>query len=148
MSNITGDYRIDAVLAGTDIHWDATDTGAGVMLTYSCMSALPIYDYQTRDSNNFSVMTNQQKLAVREILTSLSSQFNITFAEVPDTPRSYGQLRFGNNAQAATVGYAYYPDQSLGDIAGDLYINNSEGVLQITNVVYGTNAYSTLIHEI
>lgn len=148
MTNITGDYRIDAVLAGTDIHWDATEAGAGVMLTYSFMSALPIYASQTRDSNNFSVMTNQQKLAVREILTSLSSQFNITFTEVPDTPRSYGQLRFGNNAQAATVGYAYYPDKSLGDTAGDLYINKLLGASQTIDVIPGTNAYSTLIHEI
>lgn len=146
MSNITGDYRIDAVLAGNDIHWHAT--GVGVVLTYSFMSALPIYAYQTRDSNNFSVMTDQQKMAVQEILTSLSSQFNITFTEVPDTPRSYGQLRFGNNAQAATVGYAYYPDKSLGDAAGDLYINKLLGASQTIDVIPGTNAYSTLIHEI
>jgi len=148
MSNITGDYRIDAVLAGNDIHWDATGTRAAVMLTYSFMSALPIYVSQTRDSNNFSAMTNQQKMAIREILTALSSQFNITFTEVLDTPLSYGQLRFGNNAQAATVGYAYYPDKSLGDTAGDLYINKLLGASQTIDVVPGTNAYSTLIHEI
>lgn len=42
MPNITGDYRIDAVLAGSDIRWNATLSGIPVMLTYSFMSALPV----------------------------------------------------------------------------------------------------------
>ena len=147
MLNITGDYRIDAVLAGSDIRWDARPGGTAAV-TYSFMLALPIYANQTRDSNNFSVMTNQQKAAVRDILATLSSQFNISFTEVSDSANSYGQLRFGNNAQASTVGYAYYPDKLLGDTAGDLYINKLSGASQTTNVVPGTNAYSTLIHEI
>lgn len=148
MPNITGDYRIDAVLAGSDIRWNATLSGIPVMLTYSFMSALPVYTDPDQDGSGFSLMTEEQRVAVRDILATLSSQFDIIFTEITDSATSYGQLRFGNNAQTTTVGYAYYPDQSLGDIAGDLYINNSEEVLQITNVVYGTNAYSTLIHEI
>lgn len=148
MPSITDDYRIDAVLAGSDIRWDATGTGTTVALTYSFMSALPVYADPSRDGHDFSVMTAEQKNAVREILTAFSSQFNITFTEVSDAAASYGQLRFGNNAQGATVGYAYYPDKSLGDAAGDLYINHAAEMSQTTNVVPGTNAYSTLMHEI
>lgn len=148
MPSITDDYRIDAVLAGSDIRWDATQSGRTVELTYSFMSALPAYADQAQDGNNFSVMTDEQKVAVREILTTLSSQFEIIFTEVTDSAASYGQLRFGNNAQTTTVGYAYYPDKLVGDNAGDLYINNSSEAAQTTHVVYGTNAYSTLIHEI
>lgn len=147
MPNITNDYRIDAVLAGNDFRWGTAQL-APVALTYSFMSALPVYADPAQDGNNFSVMTSEQKAAVREILTTFSTSFNITFAEVTDAATSYGQLRFGNNSQTETVGYAYYPDQMLGDNAGDLYINNSAEVSQITHVVYGTNAYSTLIHEI
>ena len=147
MPSITDDYRIDAVLAGSDIRWDA-EPGGTAALTYSFMTALPTYADPAQDGNGFSVMTSDQKTAVREILNTLSSQFNITFHEVGDSTTSYGQLRFGNNAQAATSGYAYYPDKRTGDIAGDLYINNAAAVSQTSNVVPGTNAYSTLIHEI
>lgn len=148
MPSITNDYRIDALLAGSDIRWDPAEAGKPVALTYSFMSALPVYADPTRDGNHFSVMSNEQKSAVREILTTLSSQFELTFTEVNDSAASYGQLRFGNNAQTTTVGYAYYPDKSAGDNAGDLYINNSLQASQTSHVVYGTNAYSTLIHEI
>ena len=147
MPIITEDYRIDAVLAGSDIRWDARPEGT-VALTYSFTSALPVYADPVQDGNGFSVMTNDQKTAVREILATLTSQFNITFQEVSDSVASYGQIRFGNNAQTATSGYAYYPDKLTGDIAGDLYINNVAAVSQTAHVVPGTNAYSTLIHEI
>lgn len=149
MPTITNDIRIDAVLAGSDIRWNSAQSpGTPVSLTYSFMSALPSYADPVADGNQFSIMTNEQKIAVREILTTISSQFNITFTEVNDSATSYGQLRFGNNAQTESVGYAYYPDASQGDGAGDLYINNSADASQTSNVVKGTNAYSTLIHEI
>jgi len=148
MPSITDDYRIDAVLAGSDIRWDPAEAGKPVGLTYSFMSALPVYADPAQDGNHFSTMTDAQKIAVREILTTLSSQFDITFTEITDSTQSYGQLRFGNNAQTTTAGYAYYPDKSIGDNAGDLYINNAPEASQTTHVVYGTNAYSTLIHEI
>lgn len=149
MPSITNDYRVDAVLAGSDIRWNPiTPGGSTVAVTYSFMSALPSYADPAVDGNNFSVMINDQKVAVREILTTLASHFNLVFTEVTDTASTYGQLRFGNNLQTESVGYAYYPDQSTGDTAGDLYINNGADAAQTTNVIKGTNAYSTLIHEI
>ncbi len=148
MPRITNDYRIEALLAGSDIRWGPAEAGKPVALTYSFMSALPAYADPVQDDNHFSVMTDEQKVAAREILTTFSSQFELSFTEVIDSTASYGQLRFGNNAQTTTVGYAYYPDKSAGDNAGDLYINNLPEASQTTHVVYGTNAYSTLIHEI
>lgn len=147
MPVITNDYRIDAVLAGNEIRWGSANSGA-TEVTFSFMAALPTYANPSQDGNNFSVMTDEQKTAVREILTTMSSLFNLNFTEVTDSASSYGQLRFGNNSQTQTVGYAYYPDSSLGESAGDLYINNTSEVPQTTGVTMGTNAYSTLIHEI
>ncbi len=149
MPVITNDYRSDAVLAGSDIRWGGAENGNAVTeITFSFMTALPTYANPSQDGNNFSVMTNEQKTVVREILTSISSLFEINFTEMTDSASAYGQLRFGNNAQGNTVGYAYYPDQSLGDSAGDLYINNASEVPQTAGVTPGTDAYSTLIHEI
>lgn len=82
MPSITDDYRIDAVLAGSDIRWDPAEAGKPVGLTYSFMSALPVYADPAQDGNNFSTMTDAQKIA-SEILTTLSSQFDITFTENP-----------------------------------------------------------------
>lgn len=149
MPSITNDYRVDAVLAGSDIRWNPTvPGGATVAVTYSFMSALPNYADPAQDGNNFSVMTDDQKAAVREILTTIASHFDLTFTEVADTASSYGQIRLGNNLQTESAGYAYYPDPSIGDTAGDLYINNEADIAQTINVTKGTNAYSTLIHEI
>ena len=147
MPVITNDVRIDAVLAGNEIRWGSANSGA-TEVTFSFMAALPTYANPSQDGNNFSVMTAEQKAAVREILTTMSSLFNLNFTEVIDSASSFGQLRFGNNSQAQTVGYAYYPDSSLGESAGDLYINNTSEVPQTTGVTPGTDAYSTLIHEI
>lgn len=149
MPVITNNYQIDALLIGSTIRWNATQAvGTPVALTYSFMLSLPSYADAQANGNNFSVMTDDQKTAVRSILASISEQFNISFTEVAETSSTWGQLRFGNNTQTNTVGYAYPPDSSLGENAGDLYINNSSSSQQTTNVVMGTNAYSTLIHEI
>lgn len=148
MPIITNDYRVDTLLAGSDIRWGGQNGSAATEITFSFMIALPAYADPAQDGNQFSVMTGEQKTAIREILTSLATQFNIVFIEVPDSQMSYGKLRFGNNLQENTVGYAYYPDQSLGDTAGDLYINNAAQASQTANIGLGTDAYSTLIHEI
>ena len=78
---------------------DASQGNASVAMTFSFMLALPTYADPAVDGNNFSVMTGEQKAAIREILTMLSSQFDLVFTEVTDSGSSYGQLRFGNNAQ-------------------------------------------------
>lgn len=148
MPIITNDYRVDTLLAGSDIRWGGQNGNAPTEITFSFMTALPTYADPAQDGNQFSTMTGEQKTVIREILTLLATQFNIVFTEVTDSQTSYGQLRFGNNAQGNTVGYAYYPDQSLGDGAGDLYINNAAQASQTTNIGLGTDAYSTLIHEI
>ena len=49
MPSITNDYRIDAVLAGSDIRWDTAESGKPVALTYSFMSALPVYTDPSQD---------------------------------------------------------------------------------------------------
>ncbi len=52
---------------------------------YSFMSALPVYADPFQDSYDFSEMTIDQQAAMRKILATISSQFNITFHEIGDT---------------------------------------------------------------
>ena len=148
MPVVTGDIRLDAVLAGSQYRWNVGfNAGTSVILTYSFMSAVPTYA-SSFDSTGFSVFTNAQKAAARQILASVANYFNIAFTEVADTATSYGQIRLGNNYQSNTVGYSYLPDVTSGDAAGDIYINNSPIANQTSFVSPGTYAYSTLIHEI
>lgn len=145
---ISGDYRIDVLLENTAFRWNAPrPLGSPVEITYSFMSELPSYA-SVSDSLGFSPFTPSQESATQQILAGIAQQFNISFRLVNDTATSYGQIRFGNNDQGlSSAGYAYYPDVSLGDTAGDIYINN-QAPDNLTGVVEGTYAYATLIHEL
>lgn len=147
-NRISGDYRIDVLLEEGSYRWNypgALQSPAAV--SYSFMRAAPAYA-EAEDKKGFSPFTEAQKTATRQILNQVEQNFNITFKEVDDTATSYGQIRFGNNQQGETSsGYAFLPDAATGDQAGDLYINNDDPD-NLANVVVGTYAYATLVHEI
>jgi hypothetical protein len=147
-NRFTGDYRVDVLLEDPNFRWNAPQPpGSPVEVTYSFAAAAPDYAAAS-DKNGFSVFTDSQMAAARQAFNDIAQQFNITFKEVADTVMSYGQIRLGNNAQGATsAGYAFYPDPSLGPNAGDVYINN-EDPDNLSNVIPGTNAYATIVHEI
>lgn len=144
---ISGDYRIDVLLEDASNRWNYPEAlQSTVKVSYSFMSAAPTYADST-DALGFSVFNTEQKTAARKILAQISENFKIDFTEVTDTATSYGQIRLGNNDQGETsAGYAYMP-YSTGDKAGDLYLNNKSAD-NLTNVVPGTYAYATLVHEI
>jgi serralysin len=151
MPIIANDYRIDSLLAGANLRWGEPKTTPNV--TYSFMTALPTYSTSPDDAKNFSVFTDEQKVAGRAIFKMLSDNFNVNFTEVADTGSSYGQINLGNSDQGSvSVGYARYPTEytstTLSPNDGDVYINNLPSAGQLTGVVPGSNAWSTLIHEI
>lgn len=147
-SPITGDYRIDVLLEGSAYRWNsASPPGTPVEVTYSFMTAAPIY---TAYSNKvgFMMFTGEQKAAVRQIFADIQAQFNITFKEVSDSTYSYGQIRFGNNSQGMTsAAYAYMPSPYGGQDAGDVYVNRDDSS-NLTRITAGSYAYATLVHEI
>lgn len=139
----TGDYRMDALLEGLDYRWNhSSAVGSSVSVTYSFPAAAPSYADAT-DSNGFTAFTSEQQAAVRDIFSLLSQQVGLDFTEVSDSDSSYGQIRFGNNNQGSSSGYAYLPN-SNGEGSGDVYIGSEYS----TGVTPGAYAYATLVHEI
>lgn len=145
----TGDYRIDALLEGLQYRWNApAPLGGPVTVTYSFMAAKPVYGGTDESGDyGFSPFTAQQKAAVHEILGRLGVELGITFQEVGDFSFSYGQIRFGNNTQSYSAGYAWLPYSTGDDRGGDVWLDNSIAQ-NLTQLAPGSYAWSTLVHEI
>ncbi|MEZ0307230.1 MAG: M12 family metallo-peptidase [Ramlibacter sp.] len=158
----TGDYRIDALLQGAegetgvgalDYRWNAPSAlGATVTVTYSFMTLKPWYG-GTDDGDGdtgFGEFTTAQKTAVRAIMDRLEAELGINFTEVSDSQSSFGKIRFGNNHQEVSAGYAWLPnstgDGSDANLSGDVWISD-DGPSYVTPVA-GNNAWDTLVHEI
>ncbi|MDB5871003.1 MAG: hypothetical protein JWQ07_445 [Ramlibacter sp.] len=152
----TGDYRIDALLQGADgqtglgaldFRWNVgSPLGTPVTVTYSFMTVKPSYG-GTDDADGdtgFSRFTAQQMTAARQILGQLQTELGITLVEVNDTAGSYGQIRFGDNHQTSSAGYTWLPDGTR--LGGDVWIN--QDITDNLNPVRGSDAWSTLVHEI
>lgn len=145
----TGDYRIDALLENLDFRWNKGQAlGTSVTVTYSFMTAKPTYGGTDSEGDvGFQPFTSQQQAAVRDIFARLSAETGLRFTEVSDSDTSYGQIRFGNNTQQTSAGYAFLPHSTGDDTAGDVWISDTRPE-ELTNLAPGTAAYSTLVHEI
>ncbi|OWW21958.1 hypothetical protein AYR66_23165 [Noviherbaspirillum denitrificans] len=143
---ISGDYRIDALLESADYRWNAgSPLGTAVEVTYSFMSEKPSYGGTDSDgSTGFQTFSNAQRAAVRDIFAQLATMLNISFREVADVGSNYGQIRFGNNMQPDSSGYAFLPNSDSSDISGDVWISLDYSTEQTP----GSFSYSTLLHEI
>jgi len=143
----TGDYRVDTMIAGLDYRWNAnTPLGSSVTVTYSFMRAKPTYGGTDNDGGyGFSMFNATQQSAVRQIFGRLQQELGIKFVEVGDSSFSYGQIRFGNNTQTYSSGYAWLPN-SGGQLSGDVWLaSNSSGNL---SPVAGNAGWEVLVHEI
>lgn len=151
MPNITGDIRIDALLAGADVRWGVP--GQTAMVSYSFMLKAP--SYAPGDAFGFSPFSEVQVTATQQVLAQISQHYKIDFQPIVETPSSqtgasmvFGQLRFGNNYQGnQSAAYAYLPYPDSGHIGGDVYINNVY-TEQLQDVSIGSYAWTTLKHEI
>jgi len=150
MPNITNNNQIDSLLVGEFNRWNIDDpVGTPATVTFSFAEALPTYaDANDPENMGFTKFNDEQIAATRAILTRISNEFNITFNEVSDSADSYGQMRFYNNDQGeVSDGAAFPPFTSTDDAHGDLFMSNANPD-NLTNIVPGTRAWSTMVHEI
>lgn len=145
----TGDYRIDTLLDGLQYRWNnPASLGSPVTVTYSFMTVKPFYGGTDSDGDRgFMPFTAQQREATREIFARLDAELGISFVEVADSSTQYGQIRLGNNAQRSSAGYAYLPNSTGDDKAGDVWLDNSTPA-NLTQLAKGSYAWATLVHEI
>jgi len=151
---ISGDYRIDVLLDGPGIRWNAP--GALKSTVTVSFSFAETANYLTgEDADGFLPFTVAQRSAAKESLALISAQFNINFSEVTETKAAdttFGQLRFSNSAQKVSSGYAKYPPENgVGDNSnGDNFINNDPKFLTDYSILSSQGAFnwSLMIHEI
>lgn len=150
MPDITGINQIDSLLVGAENRWNAGQAlGSAVTVTFSFANELPSYaDANDPENQGFSPFNDAQKVATRAVLERISAEYNITFTEVADSATDYGQMRFSNNNQGeVSSGYATPPFSASDDNSGDVYMSNADPD-NLSNIVPGTRAWSTLVHEI
>ncbi|MDO8277958.1 MAG: M10 family metallopeptidase C-terminal domain-containing protein [Burkholderiaceae bacterium] len=145
----TGDYRIDTLIDKPEYRWNKNAAmGTSVSVTYSFMTAKPVYGGTDEGTDRgFSPFTAQQVTAVYGIFARLESELGISFREVTDSASSFGEIRFGNNTQRDSVGYAYLPYSTRSNLDGDVWLDRSDASA-LTQLAPGTYAYATLVHEI
>jgi len=145
----TGDYRIDTLLDGLQYRWNsAAPLGSPVTVTYSFMTAKPVYGgTDSGGDTGFRPFSTQQQQATREVFARLGSELGISFREVSDGASQYGQIRLGNNTQQSSAGYAYLPNSTGDDKAGDVWLDDSTPA-NLTQLAQGSYAWATLVHEI
>ena len=137
---ISGDARIDSLIDGPNFRFnDGSPVATPVTVTFSFPTTLPA-TYAGENASGWQPFTDEQKGAVRDVLSLLQNQVNVTFQEV-----AQGTMRFSNNIQTESAGYAFFPNANGNEIDSDTWIaigSNSTGVVR------GSYAWTTLVHEI
>ena len=143
---ISGDNRIDPLLDDAAFRFNVgSPVGTAVTVTFSFPTSVPA-SYTGEDILGWKPFSEQQKTATREILSQLQQQTKITFQEVAESANSTGTMRFSNNTQESSAGYAFLPNSTSDkdDRDADTWI----AIGTDTNVERGTHAWATLVHEI
>jgi serralysin len=164
----TGEYGL-SVTAGTKASFNI-EMGAGALDSYTSWSPITsasatTITYGFRSSaptsyagpTNFSVLSENQMIAVKSILSLWSDVANVKFNQVIDTTVN-GLTQYSNNATIEIANYssttdgagafAYYPGSRLASSAsGDLWLNLSGGVTT-AGVNPGSYAYFAIMHEL
>jgi len=141
---LSGDKRIDPLLDGPEFRFNTgSPVGTAVTVTYSFPDTMPT-TYVGEDAKDWKTFNAEQRAATREILALLQKQVNITFQEVTESSDSTGTMRFSNNNQGVSAGYAIFPNSNQNPQDADTWI----AIGYDTNVVKGAYAWTTLVHEI
>lgn len=141
---ISGDNRIDPLLDDAAYRFNnGSPVGTAVTVTFSFPTSIPA-TYTGEDALGWQPFSEQQKTATREILAELQQQTLITFQEVDESTNSAGTMRFSNNTQQNSSGYAFLPNSTQSENDSDVFI----AIGSDTNVERGTAAWGTLVHEI
>jgi hypothetical protein len=129
--------------------WSA-QPGVAAQLTYSFPDVTPdYYPDGSTERNNFQGLTSQQRQAIRDLLTQVSTFCGLTFVEVSDDLVG-GTMRFGsvNAGNDSILGYAYPPQLKPNPAAGDFFFNNFDGSAeQIGNATAGSLLLAVALHE-
>jgi len=113
--------------------------GTPVTTTFSFPATKPA-SFVGENANGWQPFSDEQKVAARDVLSLLQSQTNITFQEVAD-----GTMRFSNNIQTVSAGYAQLPNANRDEFDSDVFIAISSKGADVTRGSYG---WTTLVHEI
>ena len=143
---VSGDNRIDPLLVDSSVRLNnSAAPGTPITVTYSFPARLP-FAYSEDDAIGWRPFTAQQQSVARGLLDSLQQQTGITFVEVTDTRLVGGTIRFSNNAQSGSAGYAYLANGNGSGTAleSDVFISNSYSA----SVTQGSYAWTTLVHEL
>lgn len=141
---ISNDPRIDALLDNATYRFNnGSPVGTPATVTFSFPAQMPT-SYAGEDALEWAPFSAEQQAATREILALLQQQINVTFVEVPDSVTDFGIMRFSNNRQATSSGYALMPNSTGKDTDSDTWI-----ALGYDNgLAVGSYNWMTLVHEI
>jgi hypothetical protein len=140
---ISGDNRIDPLLDNAAYRFNnGSPVGTPVTVTFSFPNQVPS-SYSGEDVAGWKPFSEAQKAATREMMSLLQAQVNITFQEVQDSPTNFGTMRFSNNVQTNSGGYALLPNSSGTDRDSDTWIAISDNA----DLSLGTYNWMTLLHE-
>lgn len=120
---------------------NAWSNGAGVSLSYSFMTAVPLYG-GGEGGSGFTAPSAAYQSAVRTILSQLTQETGLVFSEVADGDVS--QLRFAANQQTATKGYSFTAAAVNGQKAGDVWMDQDS----VASLTPGSEGWQALLHEI
>ena len=141
---ISGDVRIDPLLDSANYRFnDGSPVGTSVTVTFSFPDQAPS-SYSGEDVAGWKSFSEIQKAATREMLGLIQKQINVTFQEVSDSSANFGTMRFSNNIQKDSGGYAMLPNSSGSDRDADTWIAISDN----TDLSQGSYNWMTLLHEI
>lgn len=137
---IYGDPRKDALVESAKFRFnDGLPVGTPTTTTFSFPATKP-GSFVGENANGWQPFSDEQKVAVRDVLSLLQSQLNVTFQEVAD-----GTMRFSNNIQTVSAGYAQLPNANGDEFDSDVFIAISDKSADVTRGSYG---WTTLVHEI
>jgi Metallo-peptidase family M12B Reprolysin-like len=157
----SGDKYVDAVLAGGSNWWHepgnvATPTntsispaikqldGARQTISYGFLSGNETY-LSAADKKNFDAINADQKTAIQSAFDYLSGLINVDFV----LDNTNADIRFGNNDQTASAGYANYPSTDPNRPSVLMLDNSDNEQNKGANLgVKGGYGWETLIHEI
>lgn len=149
--NISDDYRIDALLFDATTRWNYPEAlGSLVTVSYSFMTSVPSYggNVSKADSGFYALNQNQQDV-VTSVINEISQQIAIKFVLSQDSNNV--QIRYGDNDQTASSGYALPPNMTaaIGSLdyqsGGDIWIDHSAD--WVNGPTQGAGAWSTVLHE-
>lgn len=148
LATLSGDNRIDALLAGS--YWGSSGLGNPANLTYSIPTTNATWDsgYNGEETDTWTPLDATQAGYFRQATALWAEIANIGLNELIESGFQTGDIRVAYSQlveNSGAAGWAYVPD--FGNVsspqAGDIWLSPS-----LTNLAPPTFGYSTLIHEL